>query len=119
MLHPPAGPGALLHHSGTTMQTYPVAVLAGFSTEHPDPLAVAMGRQRKALLEINGRPMVQWVVSALRRSPRVGRIAIVGVGPEDGIDFGPNVIYVPNKSRQFDNALAGVHALQEVETCMR
>ena len=115
MLHPPAGPGALLHHSGTTMQTYPVAVLAGFSTEHPDPLAVAMGRQRKALLEINGRPMVQWVVSALRRSPRVGRIAIVGVGPDDGIDFGPNVIYVPNMSRQFDNALAGVHALQEVE----
>lgn len=74
-----------------------------------------MGGTRKALLEIDGRPMVQWVVSALRRSPRVGRIAIVGMGPEDGIDFGPNVIYAPNQSRQFDNALAGVHALQEVE----
>ncbi len=97
------------------MQTYPAVVLAGFSTDQPDPLAVAMGGRRKALLEINGRPMVQWVVSALQRSSRVGRIAVVGMGPEDGIDLGPNVMFVPNQARQFDNALAGMQALQEVE----
>lgn len=97
------------------MKTYPIAVLAGYSSEKPDPLALAMGGQRKALLEVDGKPMISWVVNALRQSPRVGRIAIVGLGPEDGLDFGGEVLYVPNQPKHFDNIMAGVKALQDAE----
>ncbi len=97
------------------MKTYPIAVLAGYSSEKPDPLAVARGGQRKALLEVDGKPMVWWVVDALRRSPRVGRIAIVGLGPEDGLDFGGEVLYVPNQPKHFDNIMAGIKALQDAD----
>lgn len=97
------------------MKTYPVMILAGFSTEKPDPLAVAMGGQRKVLLDVNGKPMVWWVVNALRRSQWVGRIAIVGMGSEDGVDFGTDILYVPNQAKHFDNIMAGIKALQAAE----
>lgn len=97
------------------MQTYPAVVLAGYSHEKPDPLAAAMGAERKALLDVGGKPMVWWVVDALRRSRRVGRIAIVGMSPEDGVDFGVDVLYVANQPRHFDNIMAGMRALQTVE----
>ncbi len=95
------------------MKTYPAIVLAGYSPDTPDPLAAAMGGERKALLDVAGHPMVYWVVKALRDSGCIDRIVVVGIEAEDGVDFGGDVIYVPNQKGQFDNALAGVLALQE------
>ena len=94
------------------MKTYPAVVLAGYSTEKPDPLAAAMGVERKALIPIAGKPMVWWVVKALRESPRVGQIYIVGMSEDDQVDFGTEVIYVPNQNAHFDNVMAGVDAVQ-------
>lgn len=94
------------------MQTYPAVVLAGYSPRKPDPLALALGAERKALIEVAGKAMVQWVVQALRASGRIGLIAVVGVGPEDGADLG-DVLHVPNQEGQFDNTLAGIRAVQE------
>ena len=93
-------------------KTYPAVVLAGYSTEKPDPLAAAMGLERKALIPIAGKPMVYWVVKALRESPRIDQIYIVGMSEEDGVDFETDVIYVPNQNAHFDNVMAGVEAVQ-------
>jgi len=95
------------------MKTYPVLVLAGYSTEKPDPLAIAMGVERKVLIPLAGKPMIYWVVKALRESPRIDQIYIVGMGPEDGVDFETDIIYVPNQNAHFDNIMAGVAAVQE------
>ncbi len=95
------------------MKTYPVLVLAGYSSEKPDPLALAMGVERKSLIPIAGKPMVYWVVKALRESNRVDQVYIVGMGPEDGVDFETDVIYIPNQNAHFDNIMAGVTAVQE------
>ncbi len=95
--------------------TYPAIVLAGYSTRKPDPLAAAMGMERKALIPIAGKPMVAWVVDALRQSPRVGRIYVVGIQPEDRVDFGTEVVYVPNQDAHFENIMAGVNAVQTQE----
>ncbi len=94
------------------MKTYPAVVLAGYSTDNPDPLAAAMGMERKALIPIAGKPMVYWVVKALRESPRIDQIYIVGMGEEDDVDFGTDVIYVPNQNAHFENVMAGVDAVQ-------
>ncbi|MCO6453218.1 MAG: nucleotidyltransferase family protein [Caldilineales bacterium] len=95
------------------MKTYPAVVLAGYAPDRPDPLAVAMGGDRKALLDLVGKPMVWWVVDALRQSKRIGPIFIVGMSPEDGVDFGVDVQYVPNQTSHFDNIMAGVNAAQD------
>ncbi|HEY80941.1 MAG TPA: hypothetical protein EYP25_00590 [Anaerolineae bacterium] len=94
------------------MKTYPAVVLAGYSTEKPDPLAAAMGLERKTLIPIAGKPMVWWVVKALRESPRIGQIYIVGMSEDDQVDFGTEVIYVPNQNAHFDNVMAGVNAVK-------
>ena len=94
------------------MKTYPAVVLAGYSTEKPDPLAAAMGMDRKTLIPIAGKPMVYWVVKALRESPRIDQIYIVGMSEKDNVDFGTDIIYVPNQNAHFENVMAGVDAVQ-------
>ncbi len=94
------------------MKTYPALVLAGYSTENPDPLAIAMGVERKSLIPVAGKPMVYWVVKALRESRRVNQIYIVGMGPEDNVDFETDIVYVPNQNAHFDNIMAGVDAIK-------
>ena len=56
--------------------------------------------------------MVYWVVQALRESPRIDQIYIVGMSEEDNIDFGADIIYVPNQNAHFENVMAGVDAVQ-------
>jgi len=95
------------------MKTYPALVLAGYSTETPDPLAVAMGVERKSLIPIAGKPMVYWVVKALQASSRIDQIYIVGMSEEDQVDFGTEVIYIPNQNRHFDNVVVGIDTIHE------
>ena len=95
------------------MKTYPALVLAGYSTEKPDPLAIAMGVERKSLIPVVGRPMVYWVVKALQESSHIDQIYIVGMSADDQVDFGTDVIYVPNQNAHFDNIMAGVDAIKE------
>ena len=49
----------------------------------PDPMAAAAGVSHKALLPVAGVPMLLRVVSALRASPAVGRIAASIEAPEE------------------------------------
>ena len=98
------------------MKTYPALVLGGYSPDKPDPLALAVGAERKSLIDVAGKPMIYWVVKALAESERVDSITIVGLSPEDKVDFGVPVNYVPNQSTHIDNILAGVKALQQQNT---
>ncbi len=95
------------------MKTYPALVLGGYSPDKPDPLALAVGADRKSLIDVAGKPMIYWTVKALAESERVDSITIVGLSPEDNIDFGVDVNYVQNQSTHIDNIMAGVRALQE------
>ena len=64
-------------------------VLAGRRKGGPDPMATAAGVSHKALLPVAGAPMLLRVVSALRASPAVGRIAVSIEAPEEtlsGVD---------------------------------
>ncbi len=57
-------------------------VLAGQRKGGPDPMAAAAGVSHKALLPVAGVPMLLRVVSALRASPAVGRVAVSIEAPE-------------------------------------
>ena len=95
------------------MKTYPALILGGYSPDKPDPLALAVGAERKSLIDVAGKPMIYWIVRALAESERVDSITIVGLSPEDNIDFGVDVTYVPNQTTHIDNIMAGVKALKE------
>ncbi len=56
--------------------SWSVALLAG---QRPgiDPLARGFRRPSKALIPINGRPMIAWVLDALLQSSHVGRVVVI------------------------------------------
>ena len=61
---------------GRSPRYWSVALLAG---QRPgvDPLARGFRRSTKALIPINGRPMIGWVLDALQQSRYVGRVVII------------------------------------------
>lgn len=61
---------------GHLQQSWSVALLAG---QRPgvDPLARGFRRSTKALIPINRRPMIGWVLDALLQSSHVGRVVII------------------------------------------
>ncbi len=59
-----------------------VIILAGGSG---GPLAEATGVAEKAMLEIHGRPMLEWVVDAFSESESVDQIVLVGSDKLDGL----------------------------------
>lgn len=67
-------------------QSWSVALLAG---QRPgiDPLARGFRRSAKALIPINGRPMIAWVLDALLQSSHVGRVVVIA--QDDAILDGP------------------------------
>ncbi len=72
-----------------------------------DPLARAYGVSSKALVPIAGRPMVSWVVSALRSG---GVERVVYVGPEARFDPRPD-LWVPDTGALLRNVAVGLEAL--------
>lgn len=63
-------------------ESYAALVLAG-SRPGGDPLAKATGVTHKALVPIEGKPMLLWVLEALRAATAVDRIAICGLDTAD------------------------------------
>lgn len=99
-----------------TPQRYDAVILAGHS-DRPTPLEIATSQPRKALLPIQGRPMVHYVADALRASERIRRLVVVGLARADvpALDAGCPTIYLPNGKGILDNALRALDALGSEE----
>jgi len=95
---------------------YDVIILAGYATE-PDALSLETGEPCKALLPLKGRPMVSYVLSALRASGRMRRLVLVGLSSEQlGETFTDiPVVHLPNRHDTVDNMLAGIEALGDAD----
>ncbi len=91
-------------------------VLAGGIPQEGDLLFEQTQGKPKALLDIAGKPMVQWVVDALTRAQKVGRIVMVGLDPEAGIHSAKLAAFVPDQGSLLRNAIAGVERLLELDS---
>jgi len=90
-------------------------IVAGGLVEPTDPLYTMTGTSNKALLPIDGKPMIQYVVDALAGSSEVEQFVIVGLTPEACPDLGVPVVYVPSQHSLLDNVVAGFKKLQEIK----
>jgi len=93
------------------MQQLDALVLAGAPPEAPDPLAVIEGVPRKALIDIHGRPMLRWVLRALRGSGRVNHLIVLGGEPEDIAGVEGPIECLSLQGKLLDNVLAGLQRL--------
>ena len=92
-----------------------VIVMAGGRIEPEDPLYAMTGMANKTLIPIAGKPMFQYVVDALAGSPKVEKLVLVGLTPEECPDLGVPVAYVSSQAGIFDNVVAGIKKLRQIK----
>jgi molybdopterin-guanine dinucleotide biosynthesis protein A len=86
-------------------------VLAGGVPQKDDLLYAYTQGRPKALIDVAGKPMGQWVIDALTNAPDVTQIVVVGL--EDGAGLAsPKVLaYLPDHGSMLGNCLAGIDRL--------
>lgn len=61
----------------------------------------------KAMLEVAGKPMLQWVLDALNATPRIEQIVVVGIPPIEMLKSEKPITYLPNHGDILNNIQAG------------
>lgn len=83
------------------------------SGETPLELQASHGASERALLPLEGRPMIAYVLDALRQTPQIGRIVVVGGEQTRALlpSLDGEALSIEAKGRMMDNAVAGVRFL--------
>jgi GTP:adenosylcobinamide-phosphate guanylyltransferase len=92
-----------------------VVMLAGGIPKPDDPLYPYTKGKPKALLDVGGRAMIQWVLDALNGAESVDRIVLVGLEDPGGITSEKPIYPIPNQGRLFENIKAGTKKLLELD----
>ncbi len=87
-------------------------VMAGGIPQPDDPLYPYTQGQPKALLDVAGKPMIQWVLDALSGSRLVERVVIIGLDADSGLNCEKPLSFLPNQGSMVDNILAGIREVQ-------
>ena len=83
-------------------------VTAGGIPQHGDPLYAYSSGNSKALIDIAGKPMIQWVLDALGDSKQVDNVIVIGLTPKSGLTCKKPLHYLSNQGRMLANIVAGV-----------
>lgn len=86
-------------------------ILAGGVPGPGHPLYVATGGSQKALLDIGGKPMLQWVLDAVAASDRIRRIIVMGLPEGNAGIHARDITRVPDKGGIIENLSAGVREI--------
>lgn len=89
-------------------------VTAGGIPQPGDPLYVYSNGDSKALIDIAGKPMVQWVLNALGDSKEVDNIILIGLTHKSGLTCKKPLHYISNQGRMLANIVAGVNKSLEL-----
>lgn len=90
-------------------------VTAGGIPQPGEPLFEMTQGNCKALLEIAGKPMIQWVLDALSGSRMVEGVIVAGLTPESGVTCLKPLYFLPNQGELLQNIYAGIHQTLELE----
>lgn len=84
-----------------------VIVIAGGIPEREDPLYTFTQGGYKAMLELCGKPMIQWVLDALSKAPSVGRVAVVGLPSITALDCEKPLLMLSESGEMVENVRLG------------
>jgi GTP:adenosylcobinamide-phosphate guanylyltransferase len=93
-------------------------VIAGGIPEPNDPLYKYTLGKPKALLDICGKPMIQWVLDALVGAEAIDQIVIVGV-PESELTCSKRNFFLPNQGSLLENVRVGFMKVAELNPTAR
>lgn len=89
-------------------------VIAGGIPLPEDPLYIYTEGRSKAMLDIAGKPMVQWVLDALSASQKVDNVIVIGVSEKLGLNCAKPTHYLSNQGQMLANIVAGVEKSLEI-----
>jgi molybdopterin-guanine dinucleotide biosynthesis protein A len=89
-------------------------VTAGGIPQPGEPLYEFTQGRPKALLDVAGKPMIQWVLDALSGARSVDRVVIVSLPEDSGLVCSKPVAYVPNQGGLLENVRAGMQKVLEL-----
>ena len=90
-------------------------VLAGGIPQPDEPLYSYTKGDPKALVDIAGKPMIQWVLDALSDAKHVDNVIIVGLSPKNELACKKPVYYLSNQGRMLANVVLGVNKSLELD----
>jgi GTP:adenosylcobinamide-phosphate guanylyltransferase len=89
-------------------------VTAGGVPEPGDSLYEFTQGKSKALIDVAGKPMVQWVLDALSGAKSVSQVVLVGLDENSGVICKKPMAYVPNQGGMLNNIRAGANKIKEM-----
>jgi len=90
-------------------------VTAGGIPLPEDPLYTYTQGNSKALLDIAGKPMIQWVLDAIGEAKSIENVILIGLSPKSGVTCKKPIHFLPNQGRMLANIVAGVEKSQELD----
>lgn len=89
-------------------------VTAGGRPEAGDLLYPYTQGAPKALVDVAGKPMIQWVLDALCQAKLVDRVVVIGLSNESGLLCSKPVAYIPDQGDMLANIRAGARKVIEM-----
>ncbi|MDH3942604.1 MAG: NTP transferase domain-containing protein [Anaerolineae bacterium] len=89
-------------------------VTAGGSITPDDPLYAYGQDIPKSLLDVAGKPMVQWVLDALGGSDHVDNVVVMGVDESQGVSCSKPTRFLPDSGNMIGNVRRGTEEIQRL-----
>ncbi len=89
-------------------------VTAGGIPRPEDPLYTYSYGDSKALIDVAGKPMIQWVLDALGGAKKVDNVIVIGLSSKSGVTCKKPIHFVSNQGRMLANIVAGVNKALEI-----
>ncbi len=89
-------------------------VMTGGIPQPEDPLYEFTQGEPKALLDVAGKPMVQWVLDAIGGAELVDRVVLISLSEEAGLSCSKPVTYLPDQGGLLENVRGGIEKAVEI-----
>ena len=89
-------------------------VIAGGIPKPEDPLYEFTQGGPKALVDVAGKPMIQWVLDAISGTESVERVVLISLSEEAGLKCSKPVTYLPDQGGLLENVRGGIVKAVEI-----
>jgi GTP:adenosylcobinamide-phosphate guanylyltransferase len=83
-------------------------ILAGRVPNQDDPLYLYTQGKAKAMIDIAGKPMIQWILDSLGKASDIDYVLIIGLNPDIDLTCDKSMNFIPDQGDLLQNAKAGL-----------
>ena len=89
-------------------------VTAGGIPQPNEPLYEYSKGDAKALIDVAGKPMIQWVLDALSEAKTIDNVVVIGLSAKSDLVCKKPLTYMSNQGKMLDNLKAGTAKVMEL-----